>query len=68
MTLGSFSISLSVTDLQASSAFYQKLGFRPVDPGVRKLMKRELARMKKDRGYRSDLDTMRELVVDDDIW
>ena len=30
MTLGKFSVSLSVKDLGASRAFYQKLGFEPV--------------------------------------
>ncbi|MEZ6038384.1 MAG: hypothetical protein R3F29_12950 [Planctomycetota bacterium] len=42
--------------------FYQKLGFRPDEPEVVRLMNRELRRMQKDPGYRSDLDTMRELV------
>lgn len=30
MTLGNFSVSLSVQDLNASKAFYEKLGFRQV--------------------------------------
>ena len=29
MELGAFSISLSVKDLEASRAFYEKLGFEP---------------------------------------
>lgn len=29
MELGAFSISLAVKDIQASKAFYEKLGFRP---------------------------------------
>ena len=34
--LGVFSVSLTVKDIQASKAFYEKLGFRPVggDIGV----------------------------------
>ncbi len=36
MNLGTFSISLTVKDLQASRAFYEKLGFETVDvkPGA----------------------------------
>ena len=30
MQLGNFSVSLAVKDLQASRAFYEKLGFRPI--------------------------------------
>ena len=30
MQLGAFSISLSVKDIKASQAFYEKLGFRPM--------------------------------------
>ena len=30
MNLGSFSVSLSVKDLDASKAFYEKLGFQPI--------------------------------------
>ena len=30
MNLGSFSISLAVKDIEASRAFYEKLGFKPV--------------------------------------
>jgi hypothetical protein len=44
--------------------FYQKLGFRPLEPRIDRLMRRELGRMKKDPEYRSELDTMRELVQD----
>ena len=29
-TLGNFSVSLAVNDLQASMAFYEKLGFEPI--------------------------------------
>src|SRR4030095_13639364 len=30
MTLGNFSVSLAVKDIEASHAFYQKLGFAPI--------------------------------------
>ena len=30
MELGNFSVSLAVRDLEASSDFYQKLGFEPI--------------------------------------
>ncbi|MCB9898527.1 MAG: hypothetical protein H6825_11025 [Planctomycetes bacterium] len=33
--------------------FYYKLGFRPRDPEVRTLVREELARMERDRGYRT---------------
>ena len=33
MELGNFSVSLSVKDLSASRAFYEKLGFAPGRPG-----------------------------------
>ncbi|MEZ5962401.1 MAG: hypothetical protein R3F56_01020 [Planctomycetota bacterium] len=42
--------------------FYQKLGFQPADPGIRKLMQRELARMRVRPSHRSSLPTMRALV------
>jgi hypothetical protein len=42
--------------------FYYKLGLRPRDPDVRKVVKRELARMKKNPGHRSDLRTLKYLA------
>ena len=42
--------------------FYYKLGFRPRDSGVRKLLRRELAQMKRVPGYRSDLATLNKLA------
>lgn len=33
MNLGAFSISLTVKDLKASKAFYEKLGFKPLGDG-----------------------------------
>jgi len=44
--------------------FYQKLGFRPADPGIDRLMRRELRRMQADPRHRSTLPTMRSLVAD----
>ena len=43
--------------------FYQKLGFRAREPAVLKLMQRELSRMKRNRGYRSNPATLRELAT-----
>jgi hypothetical protein len=44
--------------------FYQKLGFRARDEATRRLMVRELARMKKRRGYRTSLETLAELATE----
>jgi hypothetical protein len=41
--------------------FYRKLGFRPRDPDVKRLMQRELARMIKRPKYRSSIATLRKL-------
>ena len=41
--------------------FYYKLGFRPRDPGVRRLLQAELKRMKRRPGHRTDIDTLNEL-------
>ncbi len=42
--------------------FYYKLGFRPIAAGARRLMRRELARMRTDRDYRSSAATLRALA------
>ncbi|MHC4844845.1 MAG: hypothetical protein ACYTCU_01650 [Planctomycetota bacterium] len=42
--------------------FYQKLGFRSRDPGVLRLMKRELATMSARKGHRSSIPTLRKLA------
>lgn len=34
MELGAFSISLTVKDIEASKAFYEKLGFKPFDGDI----------------------------------
>ena len=44
--------------------FYYKLGFRPRSAAVRALVRRELARMKRDPGYRSTKRTLRRLAED----
>ncbi len=41
--------------------FYYKLGFRPRDPEVKRLLKKELARIKRNRKHRSSRDTLMEL-------
>ncbi|MCB2229633.1 hypothetical protein KQH82_02880 [bacterium] len=45
--------------------FYNKLGFRAVDPAVRKLAEREAEKQRADRKYRTPLATMRRLSVSD---
>jgi hypothetical protein len=41
--------------------FYYKLGFRPLDPGVKRLLRLELARMRRNPGQRSRRDTLNKL-------
>jgi hypothetical protein len=41
--------------------FYYKLGFRPLDPGVNRLLRTELARMRRNPGQRSSRDTLNKL-------
>lgn len=41
--------------------FYYKLGFRPLDPKVKQLLRTELARMRRDPKHRSGLDTLNRL-------
>jgi len=41
--------------------FYYKLGFRPQDPQVRRLVDRELRKMKADGGHRSSVATLERL-------
>jgi hypothetical protein len=41
--------------------FYQKLGYRPRDRAVLRLMRAELARMKRNPAYRSSIPTLRRL-------
>jgi hypothetical protein len=48
--------------------FYYKLGFRPLDPDVRRLARREVAKMRKDRTYRSDRATLEELCPAYMFW
>ena len=43
--------------------FYYKLGFRPLDPDVRGVLRRELKRMKRNSRHRSSLATLRKLVA-----
>jgi len=44
--------------------FYYKLGFRPDDPGVRRLVRRELAHMKRDPRHRSSISTLQKLTAE----
>jgi hypothetical protein len=41
--------------------FYYKLGFRPEDPGVRRLVREEKRRMREDPRHRSSVATLQEL-------
>ena len=45
--------------------FYYRLGYRPVLATIRKLAKRESARMRSERSYRSDLRTLTRLACCD---
>ena len=42
--------------------FYQKMGFRPRDPGTLRIMRRELARIKADPGHRSSIGTLKAVA------
>jgi hypothetical protein len=42
--------------------FYYKMGFRPRDPNVRRILRGELERMKKNPRHRSDLATLEKLA------
>jgi len=44
--------------------FYYKLGFRPHDPGVKRLVREERARMKKNPRHRSNLATLQNLSAE----
>jgi hypothetical protein len=44
--------------------FYYKLGFRPDDPGVRRLVRQELARMKRSPRHRSSISTLQKLTAE----
>lgn len=42
--------------------FYYRLGYRPILGDVRKLARREFAKIRNDRSYRSDIKTLRRLA------
>jgi hypothetical protein len=44
--------------------FYYKLRFRPEDAGVRRLLRQELARMKRNRKHRSSISTLQKLTAE----
>jgi hypothetical protein len=48
--------------------FYQKLGFRPRDAATRRLMNRELARMRRNPSHRSSLVTLAALSTRPVYW
>lgn len=44
--------------------FYYKLGFRPRDPEIKKLVRKELARIRRDPSYRTPPETIDRLAAD----
>lgn len=44
--------------------FYYKLNFRPEHAGVRRILRQELARMKRNRKHRSSIATLQELTAE----
>lgn len=44
--------------------FYYKLGFRPHDAGVRRVLRDELRKMKRNPGHRSDIATLKQLSAE----
>ena len=44
--------------------FYYKIGFRPTDATVKKVLRAELAKMKRRRSHRSSITTLEKLVQD----
>jgi len=42
--------------------FYYRLGYRPVLPGIKKLARREAARVRRNKTYRSNIKTLRKLA------
>ena len=48
--------------------FYYKLGFRPRSPEIRELVRKELARIRKDPDHRSSQAVLRRLAADNLFW
>jgi len=48
--------------------FYYKLGFRPRDPAARRVMNRELRKMRADPGHRSTIATLEKLAAKNLFW
>ena len=48
--------------------FYYKLGFRPVDPGVRRLVRRELRIMRRRPRHRTSVAVLNELSAENMYW
>jgi hypothetical protein len=48
--------------------FYYKFGFRAHDPGVRRVAREELRKMKRNPAHRSSLATLKKLVVAPVFW
>jgi hypothetical protein len=45
--------------------FYYRLGYRPVEPGIRRLARNEAAKIRANRGYRTNQRTLRRLATCD---
>jgi hypothetical protein len=48
--------------------FYRKLGFRPRDPGILRIMRREERGLRADPAHRSSRDTLEALAADNLYW
>jgi hypothetical protein len=48
--------------------FYQKLGFRPRDAGVLRVLRREESRLRRNPRHRSDRATLKELATENVFW
>ena len=61
-----FQLGLGNKEGLASGAwwFYYKLGFRPRDREIRRVLRGELEQMKIDAGHRSSLETLEQLAAD----
>ena len=45
--------------------FYYKLGFKPLDPGINELAQDEWQKIQRDKGYRTDIKTLKKLALSD---
>ena len=64
--VGPYQLGEDNQDALASGAwwFYQKLGYRPRDPDLTRLMEQELAKMQRRSGHRTTITTLAKLATD----